>query len=399
MDSIRLKFRASTKEGKEGVLFYQIIHNRIIRRIKTGYCIYTEEWDTGNNRIIIPDSSHPRYERLHSIQNEILWNMKRFEDLAKEFSSRTYAIAEIINAFQGTTEEGKGLFDFLRAQVLRLKQLGRERCSETMNSTLRSFMHFRGGVDISLRKLTKDVLQQYEAYLKVKGLTRNTTSFYMRNLRSAYNLAIEEGLTTDNQPFCKVYTGVDKTVKRAISIDDIRKIKALDLSFHPALDFAKDMLLFSFYMRGMSFIDMAYLRKKDLVNGYIWYRRKKTGQQLTVKLTSEGRTIITKYRSDTRYLLPIITNENGEERRQYKGQLMRINRHLKTIGKLVELPIPLSTYVVRHAWATIARDKGIDLSIISEGLGHDNEATTRIYLDSIRTTKVDEANRVILDDL
>lgn len=399
MDTIRLKFRASRKDGKEGVLFYQIIHNRIIRRIKTGYCIYAEEWDIKKQSIIIPDSSHPRYEWLHSIQDEIIWNMKRFENLAKDFSSKTYTFSEIINAFQGRTADGKGLFDFLRTQVLRLKQLGRVRCSETMDCTLRSFMHFRGGIDISLHKLTKDILQQYEAYLKSRGLTRNTSSFYMRNLRSAYHLAVEEGLTADNHPFCKVYTGVDKTVKRAIAIEDIRKIKALDLSFRPALDFARDMLLFSFYMRGMSFVDMAYLRKKDLTNGFIRYRRKKTGQLLIVELADEGRKIISKYTNKTQYLLPIITIENGEERKQYQGQLLRINRHLKTIGKLIGLPVPLSTYVVRHAWATIARDKGIELSIISEGLGHDNESTTRIYLDSIRTTRVDEANRAILDEL
>lgn len=399
MDSIRLKFRASTKEGKEGVLFYQIIHNRIIRRIKTGYCIYAEEWDIKKQSIIIPESSHPRYELLHSIQNNIRWNLKRFEDLAKEYSSKAYTISEIIDAFQGRTADGKGLFDFLRTQVLRLKQLGRVRCSETMDCTLRSFMYFRGGVDISLHKLTKDILQQYEAYLKSRGLTRNTCSFYMRNLRSAYHLAVEEGLTADNHPFCKVYTGVDKTVKRAIAIEDIRKIKDLDLSLRPALDFARDMLLFSFYMRGMSFVDMAYLRKKDLSNGFIRYRRKKTGQLLIVELADEGRKIISKYTNRTQYLLPIITIENGEERKQYQGQLLRINRHLKTIGKLIGLPVPLSTYVVRHAWATIARDKGIELSIISEGLGHDNESTTRIYLDSIRTARVDEANRAILDDL
>ena len=152
-------------------------------------------------------------------------------------------------------------------------------------------------------------------------------------------------------------------------------------------------------MRGMSFVDMAYLRKKDLVNGYISYRRKKTGQHLTIEITNEAQCIISKYINTTQYLLPIITTEDIDARKQYITQLIRVNRHLKVIGKMVNLPIPLSTYVVRHAWATIARDKGINISIISEGLGHNNEMTTRIYLDSIRASKVDEANRSILDEL
>ncbi len=399
MDSIKLKFRASTIPNREGVLFFQIIHDRSVRRIKTGYLIYADEWDCHNEIIIVPNSTHPRYERINSIKSDIAWKIKRFENLARWFESKEHTVDEITKAFQGDTEDGKGVFEYMRNQVMRLKNLGRERCSETMDCTLRSFMRFRGGVDISFPNLTKDVMEQYEAYLKTKGLTRNTSSFYMRNFRSAYKSAVDDGLSIDNQPFRKVYTGVDKTIKRAISIDDVRKIKALDVSYRPALDYAKDMLLFSFYLRGMSFVDMAYLKKKDLVNGYITYRRKKTGQQLTIELTEEAQVIVSKYRNDTQYLLPIINSENGEERKQYKGQLLKINRNLKKIGEMACLPIPLSTYVMRHAWATIARDKGIELSIISEGLGHDNEATTRIYLDSIRAARVDKANRSILDDL
>ncbi len=399
MDSIKLKFRASTMPNKEGVLFFQIIHDRSVRRVKTGYQIYTEEWDCDNETIIVPNSSHPRFERINSIKNDIVWKIKRFDNLARNFASKEHTVDEITRAFQGETKDGKGVFEYMRNRAMRLKSLGRERCSETMNCTLKSFMRFRGGMDISFPNLTKDVMEQYEAYLKAKGLTRNTSSFYMRNFRTAYKSAVDDGLTFDNQPFRKVYTGVDKTVKRAISIDDVRKIKTLDVGCRPALDYAKDMLLFSFYLRGMSFVDMAYLKKKDLVSGYISYRRKKTGQQLTIELAKEAQAIISKYKNATQYLLPIITSENGKERKQYKGQLIQINRNLKKIGQMVSLPIPLSTYVMRHAWATIARDKGIELSVISKGLGHDNEATTRIYLDSIQATKVDEANRLILDDL
>lgn len=384
---------------KEGVLFFQIIHDRAVRRIKTGYRIYADEWDNNGGQIMLPELSNHRYEYLNAIQNDVEWKIKRFDNLVKRYENKPYTVGDIANAFQGETEDGNGVFDYLRNQSLRLKRLGRVRCSETMECTLQSFMRFRGGMDISFPKLTSEVLEQYEAYLKAKGLTRNSSSFYMRNFRSAYKQAVEDGITIDNQPFRKVYTGVDKTVKRAISIDDIRKIKALELNDRPALNFAKDMLLFSFYMRGMSFVDMAYLKKKDCVNGYITYRRKKTGQQLTIEITKEAQMIISKYRNDTSYLLPIITIENGKEREQYKRRLMCINRNLKKIGTMVGLPIPLSTYVMRHAWATIARDKGIELSVISEGLGHDNEATTRIYLDSIRAAKVDEANRSILDDL
>lgn len=305
----------------------------------------------------------------------------------------------MVAAFQGQTEDGCGVFDYLRKQSEWLKLLGRIRCSETMMCTLRSFMRFRGYIDMSFSRLDKNIIEQYEAWLKAKGVTRNTSSFYLRIFRTAYKQAVEDGLTNDNKPFRKVYTGVDKTVKRAISLADIKKIKSLDVSNRQALDFAKDMLLFSFYARGMSFIDMAFLKKKNIENGFISYRRKKTGQSLTLEVVPQLQEIVSKYSNASQYLLPIIKQEDGTERRQYQKCLMNVNRNLKKIGEMTGIPISLSTYVSRHSWATIARERNIPLSVISEGLGHESEVTTQIYLDSIRSSTVDKANRLILEGI
>lgn len=177
-------------------------------------------------------------------------------------------------------------------------------------------------------------------------------------------------------------------------------IKDLDLSRKPIWDYARDMFIFSFCTRGMSFVDMAYLKKKDLRNGYLTYRRKKTGQLLIVEWTRQMQDILDKYEPNkTKYLLPIIMREDGKERQQYLNQMMRINRHLKEIAGLANLSVPLSLYYSRHSWATIARGKDIPLAVISEGLGHESEATTQIYLDSIKSYEVDEANRKILNGL
>ena len=130
---------------------------------------------------------------------------------------------------------------------------------------------------------TSDLLMEYEAYLKNRGNSPNTISFYMRILKAVYNRAVENGLTGQRNLFKSVYTGVEKTLKRAIHLNDIRRIKRLDLSLKPHLDFARDMFLFCFYTRGMSFVDMAYLKKGDIANGILTYRRKKTGQQLFIR--------------------------------------------------------------------------------------------------------------------
>ena len=207
-------------------------------------------------------------------------------------------------------------------------------------------------------------------------------------------------MTVQRYPFKHVYTGIDRTTKRAVPLKIIRQIRELDLTLYPMSDFARDIFMFSFYTRGMSFIDMAYLKKKDLHNSILSYRRQKTGQKLFIKWEKPMQEIIDKYDTgNTPYLLPIIKDTNLDERRQYKNAAHLVNDKLRKLGEKLELAIPLTTYVARHGWASIAKSKNIPLSIISEAMGHDSEKTTRIYLASLDTSAVDKANSQILKAL
>lgn len=292
-------------------------------------------------------------------------------------------------------------FVFMEHVIAHLKALGKERTPETYAATLRSFRRFRRGRDLTFDEVDSDQMLAYESYLRSNGVRPNSTSFYMRILRAVYNRAVEKELTVQRHPFRHVYTGVDKTVKRAVPLRTIRRIREMDLSDSSALAFARDVFLFSFYTRGMSFVDIAYLRKKDLCGGVLSYRRRKTGQQLFVKWEKCMQEIVHRYDNPhSPYLLPII-NPAGEvePRRQYIYAAHRINRHLKAIGNRLGLSVPLTMYVSRHAWASIARSKNVPLSVISEGMGHDSEHTTRIYLASLDTMAIDRANSKILKSL
>ena len=402
MASIRLKFRPSTTPGKEGSLVFQIIHGRSVRRITSEYKIFACEWDKENGRIILPPPLSPRYEYMASVKSGLQWQLDRLRRITEECEKTTGAIDidEIVSGFSPYIDTQNSVFNFIRSQIRHKKQLGKVRSSETYRSMLNSLMHFRNGRDMTFDMVDGGLMELYEAWMLQNGLTRNTTSFYMRILRTNYKLAVEKGLTADRHPFRHVYCGMDKTVKRSVPLEVIRKIKELDLSRKPGLDFARDMFIFSFCTRGMSFIDMAYLKKTDLGNGCLTYRRKKTGQLLTMEWTKQMQAITDKYRQNaTQYLLPIITREDGTERRQYQNMMRKINRHLKDIARLAGLPVPLSMYYTRHSWATIARGKAVPLAVISEALGHDSEATTQIYLDSIKSSEVDKANRMILEGL
>lgn len=293
------------------------------------------------------------------------------------------------------------LFPFMENVIRNLKGLGKIRTSETYTSTLNSFKRFRKGKDLPLNHMDSDLIQAYEAYLKSKGVCPNTSSFYMRILRAVYNRAVEKSLIIQNYPFKHIYTGVDKTIKRAISLKVVKILKDMDFSDNPGYDFARDMFLFSFYTRGMSFVDMAYLRKKDIQNGILTYRRRKTGQVLYIKLERCMQDIMDKHSiGQSIYLLPIIRPDcSTDERKQYIYSAHNINRCLKIIGKGMGLTVPLTLYVARHSWASIAKSKNIPLSVISEGMGHDSEATTRIYLATLDTFAIDKANSMILKSL
>lgn len=381
---------------------FQLIHKRTVRRIRSKYRIRNDEWDKKLEEIALPSPASERYSRLKIIRSNIMYELKRLKAIAEKLdcSGKDYSLDEIIQKYISGTDIGCSVFDFIRAQAAHKKQLGKIRSSETYQTTLNSFMRFREGIDLTFDMIDSELMEHYEAELRRHGLLRNTSSFYMRVLRTNYRLAVEKGLTPDRHPFKHVYCGMDKTVKRSISFAEIKKIKELDLSRKRVMDFARDMFIFSFCTRGMSFIDMAYLKKNDLKHGCLTYRRKKTGQLLVIEWTKQMQDILDKYKpNSTQYLLPIITREDGNERRQYQNQMRKINRRLKDIATSIKLPVPLSLYYSRHSWATIARCKDIPISIISEGLGHDSEITTQIYLDSIKSYEVDKANRKILKDL
>jgi len=394
MTSIKIKFRPSTVEGKEGCIYIQIIHNRVVRQLNTDYRIFASEWDEKSETIM---ANGDRLNIVNAVKERLTWDVARLKKVITQLETEQgkYTADDVITAYHKLTNE-VSLFSFWHSIIAQLKQLGKVRTSETYTATLKSFMAFRGDQDVPLDGISSDMMLLYEAYLKTREVRMNTISFYMRNLRAVYNRAVEKGLTPQNNPFRHVYTGVDKTVKRAIPIKDIKALKELDLSMKPSLDFARDMFMFSFYTRGMSFVDMAYLKKTDLQNCILTYRRRKTGQELTIKWEKCMAEIIAKYpEPQTNYLLPII-KEQGNERRQYDNALHLVNYRLKELSTMLKLQRPLTMYVARHSWASAAKAKNVPLSVISEGMGHDSEATTQIYLASLETSVVDKANKMIL---
>ena len=307
----------------------------------------------------------------------------------------------------------ESLFQFMNLLIALLLKNGQYRTMLHYKATLNSFKRYRDNKDIALREIDAEVMRSYEAYLyHTAGVCKNTSSFYLRILRATYNKAVAKGLTPQQHPFTNVYTGIAPTRKRAIPTEDVSQIKSLqsvkDLT--PKEEMARDAFLMSFYLRGISFIDLAHLRKSDLKDGYLHYTRSKTGQRLTIRWEDEMQELLEKYQAQTAsspYLFPfLIDDENKkhdktidkkqEEVRLYHNAESRISYHLRKLGAKIGIKGKLTLYVARHSWATAARDNDISMSVISEALGHHSETTTQIYLRSIKSSEVDDANAKIL---
>jgi site-specific recombinase xerD len=402
MTTVKVKFRASTVPTREGTVFYQVIHNRVPRQINTGYKLFPPEWDRLHAGVLLPpDTGHSRHAYLVALRSRITEDTARLKSIVSrlERAGHSYTSDDVVKIYLTPSQAG-GFISFAEELVRQLRQIGKNRTAERYATVLNSFKRFLGEDDVLLDEVDSNLMVRYETFLKARGICPNSSSYYMRGLRAVYNRAVEKELTVQRNPFRHVYTGIDKTVKRAVPLKIIRQLRELDLALSPATDFARDIFLFSFYTRGMSFIDMAFLKKKDLQNGILTYRRHKTNQQLFIKWEKPMQEIIDKYdTSKTPYLLPIIKDTDADEWRQYKNASHLVNDKLKKLGEQLGLPVPLTSYVARHAWASIAKSKNIPVSTISEAMGHDSENTTRIYLASLDTSVVDKANSLILKSL
>ncbi|MDE6637186.1 MAG: site-specific integrase, partial [Muribaculaceae bacterium] len=349
MASVKVKFRPSSISNREGTIYYQIIHNRTIRQLTTDYHIFPSEWNDKSGVFISPKKIE-RSSIIRSIRESVRWDLERINKIIRQLDNEgfSYSTDTIINVFNQKSSDNS-LFNFMQSAILRLQHNGKTRTSETYKATLRSFNNFRNGVDLRLDSLTSNIMEEYQAWLHQRGVSPNTISFYIRILRAVYNRAIEDEIIENRHPFRRVYTGVEKTVKRALPLPMIKKIKSLDLSLKPDIQFARDMFILSFMLRGMSFIDMALLKKSDLRDGHITYRRRKTGQKLIIKWTKDMQQILDKYpENPSEYLLPIIKNSKSKLRYAYKNMGEKINIRLKKIEEMAGLSLQLTMYEARN---------------------------------------------------
>ena len=295
MATIKVKFRASSVSGKEGTLYYHLIHQRNLRWISTDYHVFPEEWNDKKSAIIVSNRNN-RQAHLQLIQSKIDWELKQMQHIIhdKDVDGIPYSMDDLAKEIQ-QLPPSQSVFSFFRQQIAKKEQM---RCIGTKSnytSAANRFMEFRNHEDLAFSQMTADMMEMYQAWLWNRGVGQNTVAFYLRTLRTLYNKAVEAGQAPPNDIFVHVQTANVRTAKRAISVKDIRKIEKLALPSGSSLDKARDLFLLSFYLRGMAFVDMAFLKKSDLKCGLVNYNRRKTHQNLNVEWIKPMQAIIDKY--------------------------------------------------------------------------------------------------------
>ena len=396
MATVKVKLRPSTVPGKAGTIYYQLTHLRQVKQITTKIHLHPQDWDSNKAQIIFTDSTS------YLLQCKIDRDLDRLKKIIYKIDAEcaNYTVNEIIEKFYQTTAD-YSITDFFTQQIQKLKNDNRRGTARNYSKTLKSLKAFMKNTDSTFNIVTEQFVESYNTFLIQRGVVRNTISFYMRIFRSVYNKAVTQKIIEQTFPFKNVYTGVDRTRKRAVTETVISQLLSIDLKKSKALQFARDLFIFSFYARGMAFVDIVYLKKSNIQNGYITYVRHKNGQELNIRIETRLQNIINQYeKKDSPYLFPILnTEDENKAYSQYEIALNYYNRQLKRLSKLLEPNINLSSYTPRHTWATTARNKNVPLSIISAGMGHSSEKTTLIYLTKIDNSIIDEVNKAIIDSI
>jgi integrase len=395
------------KDGSHPILV-QVIKDRKRKTISTGHSALKSQW---NKKSELPNSKHPNQSLLTSRIKRIKTDINDIV-LTLENKRKPFNVEDIINAFKRKKTDIT-FQEYCNQLVNSLKESGKTGNSNAYLYCSKSVNSFIGDKEILLDEIDYKFVKNYKEYLQkkeqivnkgtdkeyIKKLSDNGISFYLRTLRAIINKAIKDDLIDETSyPFKNISIKSQKTRKRAVNKDVIKMVEELDVSKEENLQFWKDLFMFSFYNRGMNFVDMAFLKVKNIENARLNYTRQKTGQQFSIKITEKARVIIDRYndlKDPESYVFPIIYRK-GKEYMDYRNAMRLMNKKLKKISNLLKLDVPLTTYVSRHSWATIAKRSGIATAVISEGLGHESEETTQVYLDSFENNVLDDANDLII---
>jgi integrase len=383
-------------------LVFQIIHQRQKLLYYTKFRIFEQQFNEVTCEVGYCESSIYSMKEITEINRDLKREYQQLRNRVRalERKNESYTVDDIIES----KKQSRFRYYFLQyidTQIERKKGMAKDGTAAAYCSTRASLKKYINTLsarktDIRMEEIDANYVLGYEYFLYTQGLAENTVNYYLRNFRTIYNSAVRDGYKPKDSPFAYVHARPCKTVKRAINKEEMRELFSLSLPEYSKMALSRDLYLFGFYAQGMAFVDVAFLRKKDIHGGILSYYRHKSKQLIHIVVTSQMQSLIDKYANTGEYVFPIIDNSSPVPiYDQYRLALRRINRHLKKMASDLKIDVRLTTYTARHTWATLARESGAPISIISAGLGHTSEEMTRVYLKEFDQEMLAQVNRTV----
>lgn len=390
-------YKSKVLKNGESPLMVRICKNGKKKYKSLGISVNPAHWDFKKN---LPKPKCPNYATLLILINEKISEYQRIILDKKvnnaEFTATTLLQSTDTQRSKHPISVGEGFQNYIQA----LKDENRLRYAGMFEVSYSSFIKFNKHLDMPFSDIDVAWLKRYEQWMRSNNYAVNTIGTRLRHLRAVFNHAIESKQTTA-YPFSsyKVSKVRQQTVKRAISKQEIQRV----IGYKGQSDMeclAIDLFAFSYFTAGINFIDMAMLERSNIMDSQLIYYRRKTKKRIIIPLQRKALELIQKYNNErSPYLFPVLSpfhKTDLQKANRLHKVLAKINKCLKDIGAKLGLPLPLTTYVARHSYATVLKRAGVSTSIISESLGHSSERITQIYLDSFDNEQMEEAMKNLL---
>lgn len=376
-------------------IIIRLSHLQKTSSIATGQAVQEKYWDKSNKQV---KRSYKGIVSVNFLNNLLLSEIAKAQDIINRLHYNGELNFLTINQLKSKIVRKSKYESFFEyglniAKDLKVSQrFGTARNYEGIISILKAFNKDK---DLKFNELNLDFLKRFEQFHLAKpGNSQNGLASYMRTIKAIYNRGIKDGIIErEYYPFLNYKIKINPTEKRAIKVEYVKSILELDLKKGHSLFHYRNYFLLSYMTMGMSYIDMVFLRKKDIVDGRIKFQRKKTSKVYDIKVTEQMKAILKFYISKKKqsdFILPVLKRDTLEL--QYKDAqwgLKNYNKGLKKIADLCSIEERLTSYVSRHSFATHALYKNIPLSAISAMLGHSKLSTTQIYLKSLPSNVLD----------
>ena len=392
--TLSIDTRRKRKDGMFPIIF-RLSHHRKTIAISTGFAVPLEYWNDKNREVKRTYKGVSSVARLNNLLTKKKTGLRDEINLLEE-SKRLegLSITDLKHVLTKSTKK-ISFFVFTQQLIDEMEEANRFGNARAYKSLLGSLKNFHGNKSLRFEEVNYTYLKKFEtAHLK-KGNAINGLSTYMRTIRAIYNKAIHQGIVSaDNYPFRRYKIKSQPTAKRAISKDKIKRILDLELEFVSPLFHTRNYFLCSYLMNGISFIDMAFLKVGNIVDGRIQYRRQKTARPYDIKITQQLSSILDYYlknKGKKNFIFPIVRREDLQD--QYydvQWERKRYNKRLKEIAELCDIEEKLTSYVSRHSMATNLILNDVPINALSKMLGHSKLQTTEIYIKNLPTHIMDE---------